>query len=84
MQNKNHKGRRPATGRPVGNPTATSQVYTPEQRETLRVGLRILATIIARAHLRRRAERSSAAAPGLPPDGAGERAIPETGGDRDG
>ena len=84
MQDNNHKGRRTVSGRQAGNLTATSPVYTPEQRETVRVGLRILARIIARAHLRRRAKRSSAVAPGPPPDGAGERAIPESGGDRDG
>ena len=56
MRNKNHKGRRTATGGPVGNPTATLQGYTLEQRETLRQGLRILAKIIARSHLRRRAQ----------------------------
>ena len=35
--------------------------YTAEQQETLRRGLRILARIIARAHLRRLAARSTAA-----------------------
>ena len=63
MRNNNHKGRRTATGRPVGNPTAPSPVHTPEQRETLRQGLRILAKIIALAHLQRRAA-SHRAAPG--------------------
>ena len=49
-----------------------SPVDTAEQRNTMRQGLRILAKIIARAHLRRQADRSSAAAPGPPPEGTGE------------
>ena len=56
----NNKGRRTATGRSVGSPTATSPVYTPEQQETLRRGLRILARIITRAHLRRKEARCEA------------------------
>ena len=35
--------------------------YTAEERETLRRGLRILARMIARAHLRRQESRSAAA-----------------------
>ena len=35
--------------------------YSAEQRETLRRGLRILARMIARAHLRRQESRSGAA-----------------------
>ena len=35
--------------------------YSAEQQETLRRGLRILARIIARAHLRRQESRSGAA-----------------------
>ena len=35
--------------------------YTAEQQETLRRGLRILARIIARSHLRRQESRSGAA-----------------------
>ena len=38
-----------------------SAVHTVEQRERMRRGLRILARIIARAHLRRQASRASAA-----------------------
>ncbi len=57
------------TGRGVANAVADSPVYTLEERQTVRQGLRILARIIARAHLRRQAERSSAAAPGPPPAG---------------
>ena len=43
--------------------------YTPEQQERRRNGLRILARIIARAHLERREDRSGEPAPGSPPDG---------------
>ena len=68
MQNKNDRGRRRATGRPAANPAATLQGYTAEQREALQLGLRVLARIIARAHLRRRAARTSTAAPGPPPE----------------
>ena len=34
---------------------ATRDIYTTEQRETLEAGLRILARMIAREHLRRQA-----------------------------
>ncbi len=34
---------------------ATQDTYTPEQRETLEAGLRILARVIVREHLRRQA-----------------------------
>ena len=61
MQENNHSNRRRSTGRPAGNPTATLQGYAAEQRETLRSGLRVLARIIASAHLRRRTERMTAA-----------------------
>ena len=57
------------TGRGAANAVADSPVYTLEERQTVRQGLRILARIIARAHLGRQAERSSAAAPGPPPAG---------------
>ena len=60
MREKNHSNRRKATGRPVGNPPAPWPVYATEHRETVRQGLRILARIIARAHLGRQAERSAA------------------------
>ena len=76
MRNNKDKGRREKTGGAVTHPVAGPPVYTPEQRETVRRGLRILARIIARAHLRRQAERSGAAAPGPPPDdGSWGRAI---------
>ena len=43
--------------------------YTPEQQERMRNGLRIMARIIARAHLERQVDRSSEPAPGCPPYG---------------
>ena len=56
-------GMRSANGEnPPTNRRATakrgSPTYSPEQRETMRRGLRILARMIARAHLRRQAARS--------------------------
>ena len=65
-KNKSHKNR---TGRGVANAVADPPVYIAEQRPTVRQGLRILARVIARAHLRRQAERSGAPAPGPPPAG---------------
>ena len=57
---KSANGENPPTNRRAtakrGSPT-----YSPEQRETVRRGLRILARMIARAHLRRQASRSAAA-----------------------
>ena len=54
---RNEKGqRKEATERPTGD-----DAYTAEERETLRRGLRILARMIARAHLRRHASQSAAA-----------------------
>ena len=53
-------GMRRANGRdPSRDQRATA--YTAEQQETLRRGLRILARIIARSHLRRQESRSTAA-----------------------
>ena len=69
MRNNKDKPHRNRTGRGADNALADSPVYTAEQRETVRQGLRLLARIIARAHLRRQAERSSAPAPGPPPAG---------------
>ena len=59
-------GMRSANGEnPPTNRRATAKrgslTYSPEQRETMRRGLRILARMIARAHLRRQASRSGAA-----------------------
>ena len=57
MRDSNHANRRRAdTGATGPNARATSPTYTPEHQETLRQGLRILARIIARAHLRRQAQ----------------------------
>ena len=65
MRKNNHKNRRNThTGTNTG---AVPSAYTAEHRKTLSDGLRILSRIIARAHLGRQAERSSAAAPGPPP-----------------
>ena len=47
------------TGRGAANAIADSPVYTLEERQTVRQGLRILAGIIARAHLRREASGAS-------------------------
>ena len=64
-----------ATGRPAGeSPTAVADwpAYATEQRETVRQGLRILARIIARAHLRTAGgPEQFTPAPGPPPS-AGE------------
>ena len=51
-------------GQPEGFPERMGQ-----QQERVRNGLRLLARIIARAHLGRQVDRSSAAAPGPPPAG---------------
>ena len=69
MRDNKNKSHRDRTGREVANAVADSPVYTVEERQTMRVGLRILARIIARAHLRRQAELSSAPAPSPPPAG---------------
>ena len=69
MRDNKEKLQRNRTGRGVANAVADSPVYTAEERQTVRQGLRILARIIARAHLGRQAERSGAPAPGPPPAG---------------
>ena len=69
MRKNKGKGRRDQTGRAATHPVAVPPVDTAEERETVRRGLRVLARIIARAHLLRQAELSSAAAPGPPPAG---------------
>ena len=69
MRKHKDKVRRDQTGRGAANALADSPVYTAERRATMRQGLRILARVIARAHLRRQIDRSGAAAPGPPPDG---------------
>ena len=59
MQDYNHCNRQEARTGATG-PAAKSRlpVYTAEQRDTVREGLRFLARIIARAHLRRKASRA--------------------------
>ena len=51
--------RKPNGKKPSADQRAT--VYSAEEQETLRRGLRILARMIARAHLRRQESRSGAA-----------------------
>ena len=67
MRDNKENLRRNRTGGGVANAVADSPVYIAEQRPTVHQGLRILARIIARAHLRRQAERSSAPVPDPPP-----------------
>ena len=50
---RSHNGRKPSTN-------SRTTAYSAEERETLRRGLRILARMIARTHLRRQASRSAA------------------------
>ena len=57
MRKNKGKGRRDQTGRAATHPVAAPPVDTAEQRETVRRGLRILAKIISRAHLRRQAAK---------------------------
>ena len=61
MRKNKGKGRRDQTGKAARRPVAAPPVDTAEQRETVRRGLRVLAKIIARAHLRRQAARCIAA-----------------------
>ena len=63
MRNNKFEPHRNRTGRGAANTLADSPVYTEERQATMRQGLRILAKIIARAHLRRQA------APGPPSAG---------------
>ena len=60
-------GRRPPDNRRT-TPERGSPTYSAEQRETVQRGLRILARIIARAHLRRQALRAETE-PETPKDG---------------
>ncbi len=51
----------------IHGPTKKSSVtYTPEQREQLQRGLRIMARVIARAHLRKEGSRAEPARPQPP------------------
>ena len=73
MRHKTRKNRPSRSGRNTGKsgtggkktPTGTSPQHTAEQRAQMQKGLRILARIIARAHLSRQA---SGAAPASPPE----------------
>ena len=68
MRDNKNRAHRDQTGRGAAHVLASPPVHTAGERKTMRQGLRILARIIARAHLRRRADRrSSSAAPGPPP-----------------
>ena len=59
MRKNNHYNHRKARAGTAGPAISTApQAYTAEQRETLRQGLRIMARIIARAHLRRELSRA--------------------------
>ena len=63
MRDNKEKLQRDRTGRGAANAVADSPVYTLEERQTLRQGLRLLARIIVRAHLGRQADRSGAPVP---------------------
>ena len=65
-KNNRNNRRRVDTGIKAG---AVPPACTAEHRKTLSDGLRIVARIIARAHLRRQAERSGARASGPPSEG---------------
>ena len=58
---------RTSTGIPSW-PRKSSTVYTAEQRERMQRGLRILAHMIVRAHLRREASRAGSSPPEPPAD----------------
>ena len=68
MRDNKEKPQRDRTGRGVANAVADSPVYTLEERPTVRQGLRLLARIIARAHLRREADPAGQTRPGPPSD----------------
>ncbi len=60
-------GRSPESGTASGKtPRRTSPQHTDAEREQIQAGLRILARMIARAHLRRQAEGGSEPASGPP------------------
>ena len=59
------KGNRKSRAAGRNAPQGTSPLHTDAEREQIQTGLRILARMIARAHLRREA---SGAAPEPPPD----------------
>ena len=51
------------------SPKRSPAAYTPKQRAQLRHGLRILARMIVRAHLRRQASLAISTSPETPPEG---------------
>ncbi len=92
MRDNKEKLHRIRTGRGVANAVGDPPVYTAERRKTMRQGLRILARMIVRAHLRREAtprgplaeaglgDRPASTASGPPTDcQAVEQADSETG-----
>ena len=58
-------GRERTSTRNPRSPQKSSTAYTPQQRERMQRGLRILARMIVRAHLRREASQGG---PAPPPD----------------
>ena len=80
MRNDRDNARRDQTGRAATHPVDAPLVYTAGQRKTMRDGLLLLARIIARAHLRRQAERRMAvpgSTNGEPPGSARHGPRPE-------
>ncbi len=62
-------GRERTSTRNPSSPGKSSPAYTPKQGEQLQRGLRILARMIVRAHLRREASQGAPASPGHRPGG---------------
>ena len=63
MRHNKNRAPRDYTGRGAVNALGGPPVHTAAQRETMRQGLRILARIIAHAHLRRESSMPSLAPP---------------------
>ena len=59
-------GRKKTSPRIPGSPNESSTTHTAEQRERMQRGLRILARMIVRAHLRREASRVGPSSPEPP------------------
>ena len=68
MQKNDHNNRQKTRTGSKGPARTAPPVYTAGQGETMRQGLRILAKIVARAHLRREASWNSQEAAALPLD----------------
>ena len=66
MRDNKNKAHKNQSGRGAVNALAAPPVYTAGQRKTMRQGLRILARIIARAHLRRQASGAGSSPPEPP------------------